>query len=955
MEKTEAKTVAKKGAMVQKEENPAQLELLFTEADIVARRHELEQCKEEAHRKQIEELETRVRELEEKKRQQEIDGRESLHRLFMRKQAMEEKLKACHEQQIQCIKDVKEKHSMEMDVYKEELSTLQAALEDEKKELARKQKLIVEFDKQRVEDEQQRARDEKTLKCMIEEEQANLDRMNKQHEDKKKRYKLESDTKVQAFKEERENLTTRIDDVKKDIERRGRDFRKQETELLRRRDELQARHDREREERETKLGPLINERDGLLQRIRDVQDKIAQRKQEEEQRTAEIVRQYEDTFENNQRDFNQETEEQQKKIYDKDRQLRNKDSELIKVREQYDEKLREMENDMENRLKEMEDELRDQDEKNRKQLEKVTDRERIREVEEKIFQRACELQNLESDQHAEEAMLKVWLSAVTDKERYLRGEANRKQSRNANRITELENELNDAKLNADNEERDYESLKVDIEKKLKDKRGQFEAQAKEDASHLNELNDQVASLKRNLKDKDDAARARGEALEKRIAEEVNRLQILKGDLEEQIGPLREKHNDVKQKMAEEKEKHLSQLKTLDMEQKNQNKEQEEELAKLYFLLESVRTQFREERMLLQSTLTNILNANDQLRKKHEKEIYDLNMRLVQTLQATSGDKIDPEATKDLLNQLKDLQDQYAEKSRTYEESLMQHADEKQNLNAKSEAEIRQLKNEIKRLSQDYLKDGIQNPADRVEKLRGMLERKNKDLEKAKTAAYTGTVNQAQVMDDVEDAQKKNYELSDKLQRKKKELTDLMNKRQKDIEELTRQITEQNAEMSQAEGEYNDPSLPGSLKDRLDKLSKIRELIKLEIEERDRLLREISMLQKQMKDSGSGGAARPSGFEDYENIHIEKDIILIPAGSKGELHACVLDSSERQSSVAKAGKEAQESGVDEENSKSSKKASGESSKSEVSGSASGSESESESESSSSESKGSVIEK
>ncbi len=80
---------------------------MVTEADIIARRHKLEQAREESHKKQIEELEARMREMEKKKRELERQGRDDLHKLILERRDLEEKLKACLEQQEQCIKDIR--------------------------------------------------------------------------------------------------------------------------------------------------------------------------------------------------------------------------------------------------------------------------------------------------------------------------------------------------------------------------------------------------------------------------------------------------------------------------------------------------------------------------------------------------------------------------------------------------------------------------------------------------------------------------------------------------------------------------------------------------------------------------------------------------------------------------------------------------------------------------------
>jgi len=55
-----------------------------------------------------------------------------------------------------------------------------------------------------------------------------------------------------------------------------------------------------------------------------------------------------------------------------------------------------------------------------------------------------------------------------------------------------------------------------------------------------------------LKAKEEAAKDRGESIDKRIEEEVERLRALKEDLEAQIEPLKDKHDELKHKLVEEK-------------------------------------------------------------------------------------------------------------------------------------------------------------------------------------------------------------------------------------------------------------------------------------------------------------------------------------------------------------------------------------------------------------------
>ncbi len=856
---------------------------MVTEADIIARRHELEQAREETHKKQIEELEARVREMEEKKRELERQGRDDLHKLILERRDLEEKLKACLEQQEQCIKDIKETQAKEIQGYKQELVDLQKSLAEERNELVRKQGLIAELEAKKADEEAQRTRDQETLKELIKEEEANLERLVKEHEGVKNKYKSEADARVQAFKEESDHLNSNIEDIKKEIETKTQEFKKQETELERKKDELQAQLDKERTEREKKLAPLTSEKEALTQKIQEIQNKIITTREQEEKKTEEIIKHYEETLNNNQKEFEKEKEAQTKTIFDKECQIRDKELELEKLKNDNEEKLREIESEMVQKLKDMEEELRDQDEKNRKELQQVVDKDRYKELEDQIHQKQCELQNLEANQEAEEALLRVWLETVTDKEKVLHDEASAKESRYSNKISSLENQLNSVKQKADNEQRQYDALKEEIERKLQDKREQFEAHARDATTHINDLNNQIADLKRNLKSREAAAKSRNEAIDRRIGDEVHRLGSLKKDLEEQIEPLKRRHNELKQTLAQEKENYQAQLSKMQKEQHYQTKEQEEELNKLYSLLENVRAQFKEERNQLQKALKEILDSNDKLREKHEKEIFELNMKLVQTLETSSKGKIDPNQTKDLLNKVKDLQDEYGRKSREYEEALTRQTEEKHKLAQRNEKEIQQLKSDISKLSKEYLKDGVSNPEERVQRLKELLEKKSQQLEKAKlsnisksgTSGHPSSTSCA-LVDEVEDAKRKNIELSEKFQQKKKDLNTLMNQRQSEIEQLTRQIEEQNVEMSKAEEPYEHKPLPGTLTERLDKLKTLRGIITSELHEREKLIQEISRLQKEPQED----EVKPLEEEDHKKIQYNQNIDDIPK--------CVLD-------------------------------------------------------------------
>ena len=532
--------------------------------------------------------------------------------------------------------------------------------------------------------------------------------------------------------------------------------------------------------------------------------------------------------------------------------VKDKELELEKIKAEQDQKLHETENELLKKIKDLEDEIHDQEERNKSELEQATNKDKYNDLEEAIHQKTCHLQNLEANQQAEEALLKVWLEAVTDKERHLREEAAAKQGRYAEKISQLESELMNARQKAESEQRQYDQLKEDIENKLQEKRSQFESHTREAAAHLNDLNNQIAELKRSLKTKEEAAKDRGDSVDKRIKSETTRLNILREELEKQIGPLKTKHNDLKHKLINEKEKHEQQLQILQDEQEQQSREQEEELNRLYNLQEKLRLQFKEERRQLQQSLKEILDTNDTLREKHEKEIFDLNMRLVQTLQATSSEKIDAEATQELLEKVKKLQKDYAEKSREFEDLKLQHNEEFHELSERNETEIRELKQDIVRLSKDYLKDGVKDPVERVSRLKEMLEQKDQELNKVREEPLKNSEETNKLLEEINDAKAKNEELSEQLKQKKKELGDLMNERQ-------REMAAPSSREARDHGKGDDSE--GSLRDRLDTIQELRGQVGEEQRENEKLSQELSRLQ--------GSKHQQSNVRDIPHVSKEK--------------------------------------------------------------------------------------
>ena len=98
-------------------------------------------------------------------------------------------------------------------------------------------------------------------------------------------------------------------------------------------------------------------------------------------------------------------------------------------------------------------------------------------------------------------------------------------------------------------------------------------------------------------------------------------------------------------------------------------------------------QFREERQLLHTALGDILNSNDSLREKHEKELYDLNTKLVETLQQCKSERIDPKANEELSVKVEGLQKEFEEKTKEYNNLKSTFSDEANAI--KSANEVRQ--------------------------------------------------------------------------------------------------------------------------------------------------------------------------------------------------------------------------------------------------------------------------
>jgi hypothetical protein len=273
-----------------------------------------------------------------------------------------------------------------------------------------------------------------------------------------------------------------------------------------------------------------------------------------------------------------------------------------------------------------------------------------------------------------------------------------------------------------------------------------------------------------------------------------------------------------------------------------------------------------------TSIQEILDANDALRERHEKEMLELNMRLVQTLQESSNENIDPEAAKDLLSKVQELQAEYARKVREYEDTVSRHTEERHALSQKyalyllifsfnlhlglsfnrNEEEIRQLRKEIKQLGEEQ-RNG-EPKGEKLAKLRELLDQKSSTLADNESSSPEDS----QLKEEIESAKSKHAELSEKLKLKKQELSSMMTKRQEEIGHLSRQVSDQK-ESETEEDEGTTEKSEGTLKERLSKLSSLRGLISVEMKERERLKQEIQRLEK--GSSSKRNASKSKGLEE----------------------------------------------------------------------------------------------
>lgn len=764
------------------DKGPSQLDGLFTEADILAKRHELEMSQEDQHKTEIAGLENRICQLKQRKQNEEAQYEIELHEVSEQVRQAEGRLCAAREQHEQCLQDIKDQYAEQRAGFVQQLEDLKRAVERDRQTMEAKKIEIEKMEQQALKGQDKRAMIQEGLMREIEELQDRLSNLTKEHENKKSVMKEEADERIRNFKADSERIKGQLEEVRTDAERRNREFRIQELQLRRTGEDQQLQSRLDREEMQVRFGPILMEKEDLVKRIAFLQNKISHRREDEKRKAQDIVKQFDEIYFDRESGFEREKEENERQRQDKDEELRKKEAELVKVRQEHDTRIREINERIDLRTKEMEKEILNQNERQRRQLEQITNRERHKAIEDEIHSKNIGLMNIESEQQAEEALLQSRLKSLTEKEKLLRDGLNAKHMKHSDFITCLENDLNSNQSKAANEHREFLVLKEGLDNKVSDARRALECDIRNAIDRLNEINKEICDVKRCMKEREEAAQDKGDSVERRISDETRRLGNLKGDLEEQIPPLQEKHNELKQKMKDDKQRHEAKMKSLTEEADSVGKDHQDELNRMEDMVDGTREQYKNETDNLMQTLKDLLESNDELRSRHEKEIFALNVNLVRALEGASLPGMDGIEVTGRLNKIKNLQDEYTRKSAEYDNINFEYFKEACEPNPENEKELKKLLKYRNKLAKDLKTDGIDRPEERLKILENLVERnkhKKSDLS-----------NKPQVMDNIDEAKMKNSELKEQLNRKKKDLQDLMQKRQKEISGLTKQVQEQ---------------------------------------------------------------------------------------------------------------------------------------------------------------------
>ncbi len=761
------------------ETGPGLLGELFTDADILAKRHEYETEQEQKHKAELAKMEKTICELEQRKKKDEVQFRMALHQAIKRSKRAEMRIVAARHQHELCLEDVKEQYAIERAGYKENLDQLQMDLDADKQTYQDKQEELKRAKMANLQTLDKRAKDQDAVKDEIENLQKKLSEMAWAHEAKKRGYSDNAEERVRAFQSDSDKLRARIDEAKAEADKKNVAFRRQEMELIRQRDEILGQQQLDREEMEIRMGGLMMEKDDYTERIAFLEKKVQQRQEVEKRRAIEVNKQFDDIMRSNENNLRREREEISRKILMKEDELRQMEGELVRVRESHDYAIKHINDEIDKFKRESQRELKVREEHYKGRIDDITDKNRHRDLEDAIHNKRCLLLNIESDQEAEELYLQARLKALADKEKFLRDSWNNREMKFSDYLISLENELGQTRIKANNEQHEYDVMKGDLDKKVAEHRFKLEDDIRELTGRLNAVNKAICDLERDMKDLEELGRERENNLEERIGDEIRRLQTVKADLEEQIPPLQERHNLIKNFIQDERDRHEDVMKALVIEHKSVGQDQEEEMNNMRKMLEERRNDFADQKAELMTRIKDCLDLVENTRMRREKELYNLHVKLVDALQGKAT--FDKESTKEKLKTISDLQDTYAKKSREYEDLVIHGIGETYGPDKNHEGTVRQLNVDFKWLRREYMKDGIAAPDQRLEKIKAMLETKKKQQEKS------GGDDQSPIMDNVEEAKVKNSELRNQLREKKKEMKDLMDKRQKEISELTEEI------------------------------------------------------------------------------------------------------------------------------------------------------------------------
>ncbi len=757
----------------------SQLDGFFTEADILAKRHELEMSQEDKHKTVIANLENKICQLRQRKLNEEAQYEVELQKTAEAVRQAEGKVTAAREQHTQCMQDIRDQYAVERAGFVQQLEDLQRALEKDRQTLFKKQAEIEHMDQQAMNANDRRAIEQNQLAEEISIMQSKLAEAAAAHEEKKRVYKEEADDKLKVFTADKNQLKAQIEEVRASNEKRNREYRIQELELQRTREDQCIQQRLDREEMEVRFGPLLMEKDDLTKRIKFLNEKATRRKEEEMRKAQDIVKYYDEVAFDREANFGREKEEYGRNLMEVEETLRKKEAELIQVRQDHDTQIRDINDRIDKRTKDMEKEILQQNEHQRKQMEQITDRGRHNEIEEEIHDKQVNLMNLEAEQQAEEALLQSKLKSLMEKERNLRDGLNARHLKHSDFITSLENEVSTEQSKASNEQRELEGLKEDLQQKTLEARNSLENGIRHAIGRLNDINKDICDVKRCMKEREESAQDRGENVEKRIGDEMRRLGNLKGDLEEQVPPLQDKHNELKQKMKEDKTRHEAKMDILISEQTGVAAEHAEELKRMKDLLNSTRNEFDEEREHMVDILKETLRSNEELRDRHEKEIFDLNVNLVRALEGES-----PMAQAQAkLKTFKELQNETKRQSTEYERLTLEYCQQLGATDKEHECELEKLNQELLQLTKAYAQDGIKDPEYRLGQINKLLEKKQQLLKAC-------SKDRPHLLDNFDEAKLKNSELRERISQKKKDLQELMQNRQRDMSEITNQIQEQ---------------------------------------------------------------------------------------------------------------------------------------------------------------------